>query len=84
MQLTAQNLRPAEEDTYFARSMNLAYTPEYHVPVGTAEVGRRAQTGDSVAVSVCVVDHDIRCVVGFYFGSQMLEHIVSGHPWLAI
>src|SRR5271170_7782280 len=52
--------------------MNLAHTPEDHVPIRPAKVGRRAQASDSVTVRACVVDHNVRCIVRFYFGSKML------------
>jgi hypothetical protein len=42
VQLTAQNLRTAEEDAHLACAMNLAHTPEDHVPIRPAKVGRRA------------------------------------------
>ena len=73
MQLTAQNFRTTEEDTHFARSMDLAYTPEDHVPIRSAKVGRRAQASDGVAIRACIVDHNVRCVVRFYLGSKMLQ-----------
>jgi hypothetical protein len=53
--------------------MDLAYTPEDHVPIRSAKVGRRAQAGDGVAIRACVVDHNVRCVVRFYLGSKMLQ-----------
>ena len=41
MQLTAQPLRPAEEDTTLARRVDLTDGAEDHVPVWSAEVGGR-------------------------------------------
>lgn len=72
VQLAAQNLGPTEEDTHFARPVDLAYAPEHHVPVGTAEVRWRPQTRDGIAICLRVVDHDVRCVVWFYFCGEML------------
>ena len=72
VQLTAEDLGPAEEDARLAGPVDLADAPEHHVPVGAAEVGRGAQARDGVAGGVGFVDHDVRRVVGFYIGCEVL------------
>lgn len=72
VQLTAQTLGSAEEDTSFGRAVDLANGLENHVPVGAAEISGRAQTGDGVLLGVGVVDHDVRCVVDLDLGGEVL------------
>lgn len=43
--------------------MDLADGLEDHVPVGSTEVCRSAETGDGVLFGVCVIDHDVCRVV---------------------
>ena len=72
VQLAAEDLGPAEEDARLPGSVDLADAAEHHVPVGAAEVGRGAQARDGVARGVGVIYHDVRRVVGFYIGCEVL------------
>lgn len=53
--------------------MDLANRLKDHVPVWTAEVGRCAKTSDSVLFGIGIVDHDVRCIICFDLGSEVLE-----------
>lgn len=57
--------------------MDLADRFKDHVPVRSTEVGRRAQTGDSVLFGVGVVDHDVCCVVCLDLGGEVLQMYIS-------
>jgi hypothetical protein len=73
MQLAAQHLWTAEEDTRLGGRVNLPDAAKDHVPVGTAEVCRGAEAGDGVGVVGGFAQHDIVGVVGFDLGGQVLE-----------
>lgn len=66
MQLRAETFRSAEEDTTLAGAVDLFDSSEDHVPVGTAEVGGRAQAGDGIGVAG--VEHDVGGLGGCDFG----------------
>jgi hypothetical protein len=68
MQHTSQNLWTAEENTSFCWCVDLADGFENHIPVWTTEIGGGAETGNGVLFCVCVVDHDVGCVVDADFG----------------
>lgn len=72
VQLLAQRLGTAEENTSFCGSMDLADRAEDKVPVGAAKVCRRAEPGDGVLFGVGVVNHDVCRLVGLEFGGQIL------------
>lgn len=77
MQLTAQPLRATEKHTCFGWCMDLAYWPEDHIPVGTTEICRWSQTSDSVALSIGIIDCDVRHVVLLDLCGQVLIQRVS-------
>lgn len=72
MQLIPQRLRPAEEDTRFRRSVDLANGLENRVPVRSAEIRRRPQSRDGILVCVGVIDHDVGGVIRFDVSSEIL------------
>ena len=71
MELASQPLGPAEEDTTLAGGVDFTDRSEDHVPVGTAEVGRGAETGDGVGVAA--VEDDVGGVGGGDLGCEILE-----------
>lgn len=73
MQLTTQPLGPAEEDTAFAGSMDLADGTEHHIPVGAAEIGRCAQACDRVRVAG--VEDDVGGFGGGDLGGEILHKL---------
>jgi hypothetical protein len=70
-------LGTAEEDSGFGGRVDFADRFENHVPVGAAEVGGCAETGDGVLFGVGIVDHDVGCVVGLDLGGKVLFGTVS-------
>lgn len=58
--------------------MDLADRFEDHIPVGAAKVGGCAKTSDGVLFGVGIVDHNVRCVVCFDLGSEVLENMSEG------
>lgn len=69
----SKTLGTAEEDTCFGGSMDLTNRLEDHVPVGTTKVGRGAKTSNGILFSVCVVDHNVGCVVGLDLCGEVLQ-----------
>lgn len=69
-----QTLRSAEEYTRLCRRVDFADGLENHVPVGAAEVCGCTKTCDSILLGVGVIDHDICCIIGFDFSSEVLLH----------
>ena len=55
--------------------MDFAHRFEHRVPVGSTEVGGRAQASDGVLHGVGVVDHDVCGVVGFDVGGEILKGV---------
>lgn len=72
VQLAAQTLGPAEENTSFRGSVDLADRLEDHIPVWTTKVGRSAQARDRVLFGVGIVDHDVCRVIDLDLGSEVL------------
>lgn len=77
VQCGAQALGAAEENAGFRGRVDLPDGFENCVPVWTTEVGGGAETGNGVLFGVGVVDHDVRCVVCFDFGCEVLGIKVS-------
>lgn len=77
MQGATEHLGTAEEHTRLGGAVDLAYTLEDHVPVGTAEVGWGAQAGDGVLLGVGVIDHDVGCVVSLDLGCEILSEVLA-------
>jgi hypothetical protein len=73
VQCATQSLRSTEEHTCLSRRVNLTDRLENHVPVRATEVSGCAQAGDGVLFGVGVVNHDVRCVVGFDSGREVLQ-----------
>jgi len=67
VQRGTQPLGAAEEHTGLGGRVDLADALEDHVPVGAAEVGRRAQARDGV------IDHYVGCVVGLDLRCEVLR-----------
>lgn len=57
--------------------MDFANGFENHVPVWSTEICGCAETGDGVLFGVCVVDHDVCCVVGFDLCGEVLEGLLD-------
>jgi hypothetical protein len=72
MQLGAENSGTTEEHSGFRGAMNLSNGLEDHVPVWTTEVGGSSQTGDGILFSICVINHDVGCIVGLDLCSEVL------------
>ena len=73
MQLTSQSLGATEEYTRFSWGVNLSDRGKHSVPVRAAKVRWGSKTGDSVLFCVCVVDHDVGCVVRLDFSGEILK-----------
>lgn len=73
VQRRTEHFRTTEENAHFGRRVNLPNGFEDGIPVGTAEVGGRTKTGDSVLLGVGVVDHDVSCVVYLDLGGKILD-----------
>ena len=71
----AEHFGPAEEDTCFGGGVDLADGFEDHVPVGATEVGGSSQTGDGILFSICVVNHDVGCIVGLDLCCEILDAV---------
>lgn len=67
-----ETLGTAEEDTGLGGGMDFADGLEDHVPVWTTKVCRGAETGDGVLFGVCVIDHDVCCVICFDLCGEVL------------
>ena len=82
MQLTAQNLWPAEEDTRLCRCVQLSDRLEHSIPIGASEAGGCSETRDGVDIGVRVVNHDVRGVIYFDLGSEILRRaLVNPYPY---
>lgn len=68
-----ETLGTAEEDTGLGGRVDFADGLEDHVPVWTTEVCGGTETGDGVLFGVCVVDHDVCCVVCFDLCGEVLD-----------
>lgn len=77
MESVAKALGSAEEHAGFSGSVDLADGSEDHIPVGTAKVCGRAQTGDGILFRVRVVDHDVVGIVRLDLRSEVLKKIAS-------
>lgn len=75
MQLGAENSGTTEEHSGFRWAMDLPNRLEDHVPVWSTEVGGSSQTGDGILFSICVVNHDVGCIIGLDLCSEVLGAI---------
>lgn len=73
MKRATQWFRSAEEHSCFGWGVDPADALEDHVPVGPAKICRCSQTSDGVLLGVCIVDHDVRRVVGLDLGGEILN-----------
>jgi hypothetical protein len=71
----SETLRTAEEDTSFGRRMDLADGLEDHVPVWSTEISGGTKTGDGVLFGICVVDHDVCCIICFDLCGEVLKRL---------
>lgn len=60
MQLTTQSLGSTEKYTSFTRSMQLLDAAKHQIPVRSAEIGWRMETGNGITVGG--VEHDVLCI----------------------
>ena len=72
MQLTAQRLRPAEEDARFGRRVDFADRFEDAIPVGATKARGCTQAGDGVLFDVVAVDDNVRSIVSLDSGGEVL------------
>jgi len=72
MQLGAKHSGTTEEHSSFRGAMNLPNGLEDHVPIWATEVGGSSQTGDGILFSICVVNHNVGCIVGLDLCSEVL------------
>ena len=77
MQLAAQRLRPAEEDTRFGRRVDLADRLEDAVPIGAAEARGCAQAGYGILFGIVAVDDNVRCVVVLDASGEILVLLLA-------
>jgi len=75
MQLRAEHSRTAEEYSGFRGAVDFPNGLEDHVPVGATEVGGSSQTGDGILFSICVVNHDVGCIVGLDLCCEVLDAV---------
>jgi hypothetical protein len=68
-----KNFGSTEEDTSLGGGVNFADGFEDHIPVRSAKVCGRAETGDGVLFGIGVVDHDVGCIVGLDLGGEILH-----------
>ena len=72
MQLRAEHSGTTKEHPGFRGAMDLSNRFEDHVPIWATEVGGSSQTGDGILFSICIVNHDVRCIVGLDLCSEVL------------
>lgn len=73
MKCASEWFRPTEENSRLSWGMDLANRAEDHVPVWTAEVCWRPQSGDGVLLCICIVYHNIGGVIDLDSGGKVLS-----------
>lgn len=72
MQLTPQTFWAAEKHPCLCWGVNLPDRSEYHIPVWSTKVCRRAESSNRILLRVGIIDHDVGRVISFDLGSQVL------------